>query len=94
MQFLNTKILYISTRDKKIKGDLKMSINTTISNVIVFLEKCFAQNKTTAYNGEVIVLDFDAKFELPEISAELPELEIELPEICCELPEITMAIAA
>jgi len=88
------KILYISTRDKKIKGDIKMSINTTISNVIEFLEKCFAQNKAAKYTGEVIELNFDAKFELPEISAELPELEIELPEICCELPEITMAIAA
>lgn len=72
-----------------------MSINTTISNVIEFLEKCFANNKADKYaSAEVIELNFDARYELPEVSVELAELNIELPEICCELPEITMSLAA
>lgn len=72
-----------------------MSINTTISNVIEFLERCFAYNKVAKYiNSEVIELNFDMKYELPEVSVELEELDVELSEISCELPEITMVLAA
>lgn len=70
-----------------------MSINTTIANVIEFLERCFAHTNKIA--NETYELNFDIKYELPEVeTAELVELSIELPEICCELEEVTFALAA
>ncbi|MBR5554791.1 hypothetical protein IKU74_02145 [bacterium] len=74
-----------------------MSINTKITNVIEFLEKCLTTPVTIKFvstTTEANELNFDAKYELPEVEAELEEIKIELPEICCELQEVTFALAA
>ena len=70
-----------------------MSINTTIANVIEFLERCFTHTNKIA--NTTYELNFDITYELPEVSTtELVELNVELPEICCELEEVTFALAA